>query len=97
MAMLISIAPLAACGQIQRSIMTGDGRETRDISPQQPLSWWTKNLRLDARDELLDQVSERDQRIAQSVTRIGTISGKSIIQVITTIHGGPSYRLCGWR
>ena len=85
-AMLICIAPLAAWNQIQRSITTGDGRETRDASPLKPLSWWAKNLKLDARDEWLSSPHNKNYRVEQSVTRIGAISGKIITQIITTTY-----------
>ena len=85
---LISMAPLAAWGQIQRTIATNDGGETQDASPLKPLSWWTKNLKRDARDEWLASPDSKDYRVEQRVTRIGAISGKSVAQIITTIHEG---------
>jgi len=101
---LLAIAPMSLFAQMQRVFSTG-ARSTLDRPVPHPLSWWTKDpLRLDEGGMLTigdsagngKTITARDYRVKQEVTPLGTIAGRRIVQVMTTIHPGPRIIFFGW-
>jgi hypothetical protein len=101
---LLIIAPTLLSAQMQRVVSTST-TSTLDTPTPHPLSWWTKNpLRLDAGGQLKigykagngKLTTPRDYRVKQQVTSLGTIAGRRIIQIITTINPGPRIISLGW-
>lgn len=89
---------------MQRVVSTST-TSTSDTPTPHPLSWWTKDpLRLDAGGQLKigyiagngKITTARDYRVKQQITSLGTIAGRRIIQIITTINPGPRIISLGW-
>jgi hypothetical protein len=88
---------ITSASQLQRTLITDDAQEKRDVPVPHPLTWWTHNpLRLDESEHLLlgtkadgvHTLTVRDYQVQQSVTTLGTIADHRIVQVLTTIHPG---------
>ena len=97
-ASLIFGSAMRSTGQSQRTVVIGGGEVTHDVPVPHPIDWWTHNpLKLDETGDLMigptskgaHVLTARDYQVQQKVTTLGTVAGHRVVQVLTTIHGGP--------
>ena len=101
---LLAFAPMLFSAQVQTKIATAKGSSLETPVPH-ALTWWTHDpLRLDATGDLMigirardgQAVTAQDYRVKQEVKWIGTIAGRKIVQIVTTIDAGPRIVSSGW-
>jgi hypothetical protein len=103
-AVLLAVAPTLLCAQVQTKVSTSKGSALESPVPH-ALAWWTHDpLRLDASGDLMiglraqdgQIVTAQDYRVKQEVKIVGTMAGRKILQIVTTIDAGPRIVSSGW-
>ncbi len=93
-AALLVMAVTGGNGQERRRIIVG-GEERRDKLVAHELEWWTEDpLRLDENDDMrFFQMADdghaytpRDYQVEQTVTPLGVVAGRRVIEVLETIY-----------